>query len=98
MDSQLTPEAITALLVVAYLLGVALRIIWPFALAYFRDGAKFDVNYIIGQVIAAIIGLFGVMASADFVQSLGAVGFFGAFVAGYGAASIGRESQKTVKR
>jgi hypothetical protein len=91
----MSPEAEVALLVGLYILGVVLRVFWPYFLAYLQTGESFDVNYVIGQVIAAIIALFGVLAAKEFVAELGALGFFGAFVAGYGAASIGRDGQKT---
>jgi len=91
-------EAETALLVGLYLLGAVARIVWPYLLAYLQDEVSFDIKFIIGQVVAAIIGLFGIMAAKDFVGDLGAVGFFSAFVLGYGAASIGRDSQKTTDR
>jgi hypothetical protein len=93
---QITPEATTAFLVGSYLFGVTLRVLWPFILAYLNEGVKFDWRYAIGQVVAAVIGLFGVMAAEGFVVELGLLGFFGAFVLGFGAASVGRNGQKTI--
>lgn len=93
---QLTPEAVTAFLVLAYLVGVSVRVIWPYALAYFQDGTPFNGRMIVGQILAALIGLLGIIAADDFVASLGLIGFFGSFVAGFGAASVGRNTQKTV--
>ena len=90
MDLGLTPGAMNAILVVSYLLGVALRVFWPYYLKYLETGEKFDVNFIIGQLITAVIGLFTVMSQAGFISELGLLGFFGAFVSGYGATSIGR--------
>ncbi len=95
MDFGLTPEAVNGLLVLAYLGGVSLRVAWPFLLAYFQTGASFDWHYVIGQFVLSVVGLLGVIASSSFLGDLGAVGYAGAIVAGYGAASIGRESQKT---
>jgi hypothetical protein len=87
-----------AILVGLYLLGVASRIVWPFALAYLQDGARFDYRYIIGQVVAGFVGLVPMLASADLLTDLGVAGLFGSFAAGFGAGSIGRTAQKTVKR
>ena len=92
------PEAETALFVGLNILGVALRVFWPYFLAYLQDGASFDPKFVIGQLLAALIALFGVMAAKDFAAELGTVGYFGALVAGYGAASIGRDGQKTAGR
>ena len=96
MDFQFTPEMQSALLVVSYLLGVIIRVVWPYALKYFREGALFNWNMITGEILAAIIGLFGVLAAPDFIMELGPLGYFGAFVAGFGAAALGRNGQKTI--
>jgi len=93
---DLSPEVTKVLLVVAYLIGVSLRVFWPYLLAYLQDGVKFDWKFVVGQLIGAVIGLFGVMSGAEFLGDLGTLGFFGAMVAGFGAAAIGRESQKSV--
>ena len=98
MDFQLSDGTINGLLVVAYVAGVALRIAWPFLLAYLQDGIKFDVNKVVGQIAAGLLGLLGVFASQAFLFDLGAVGYVGALAMGYGAASIGRDGQKTVAR
>jgi len=51
-------------------------------------------------MIAAAVGLAGIvfqaMTKADFMTTLGALGYAGAIIAGYGLASVGRETQKTV--
>jgi len=95
MDLGLTLAAINGFLILAYVGGVALRVVWPYALKYFETGEPFDFHYLFGQIIAALIGLLGVMSQSAFLGDLGAIGYFGAFVAGYGASSMGRESQKT---
>lgn len=96
MNLQINPEAEAGFLVLLYLAGVAVRVIWPYALAFFSEGTKFDWRMITGQILAAVIGLFGVLAAPDFLSQLGVVGYFGAFVAGFGAAAIGRNGQKTI--
>ena len=98
MDFQISDGTVNGLLVAAYVAGVALRIVWPFLLAYLQDGIKFDANKVIGQVVAGLLGLLGVFASQSFLGDLGAVGYIGALAMGYGAASIGRDGQKTVGR
>lgn len=96
MDFQLSDGTINGLLVLAYIGGVVLRIVWPYLLAFLQDGVKFDVNKVIGQVLAGLLGLLGVFAGQSFLGDLGAVGYIGALAMGYGAASIGRDGQKTV--
>lgn len=96
MDFQFTLEMKEGLLVATYLLGVAIRVIWPYALKYFREGATFNWRMITGEILAAVIGLFGILAAPDFIIELGLLGYFGAFVAGFGAAALGRNSQKTI--
>jgi hypothetical protein len=96
MDFQLSDGTINGLLVLAYVGGVALRIAWPFLLAYLQDSVKFDAKKVIGQIAAGLLGLLGVFASQSFLGDLGAVGYIGALAMGYGAASIGRDGQKTL--
>jgi len=97
---NLSPEAANALLIAAYLVGVAGRILWPYIIAYVTEPQAFDWNMAKGQMIAAAVGLAGIvfqaMTKADFMTTLGALGYAGAIIAGYGLASVGRETQKTV--
>lgn len=94
--ASLITEYYDVLLVALYLLGVGARTIWPYYLSKREGGGPWDWNYVIGQWIGAIIGLFGVLAAKDFVSGLGAAGLFGSFVLGYGAASAGRDVQKPI--
>lgn len=86
----------TVLAVVLYLLGVAARVFWPYILAYLQDGKVFDWRYVVGQLLVAVVGLFGIMSAPEFLADLGALSFFGVFVFGFGAADIGRTLQKTI--
>lgn len=95
MDFELGQATINGLLVLLYLGGVALRVVWPYLLKYLQTGEKFSYKFVLGQFLAAVIGLFGVMSQSVFLGELGAIGHFGAFVLGYGAPSIGRDGQKT---
>jgi hypothetical protein len=85
-----------AFLVFFYLAGVALRITWPYALAWIQHRAPFDYRYAIGQVLIALIALLPTFAASDFLVQLGALGYLGAMLAGYGAAAVGRSTQRTV--
>ena len=97
-EVSLTPEAQAVLLVLAYLLGVAARLVVPYAIAYITEPQKFDWGKAKGQIVAAGVGLIGVILSGmlkeGFVEGLGALGFVGTFVAGYGAAAVGRATAK----
>lgn len=96
---ELSPQAVNVLLILAYLGGVIARIAWPYALAYLKEPQKFDWSLAKGQIIGAVVGLAGIFLSTvsaeGFVASLGALGYVGAFIAGFGAAAFGREGQKT---
>lgn len=98
-EVNLTPEATSALLVLAYLLGVATRVLWPYAVAYLTEPQKFDWEKAKAQIIAAFVGLVGIvltqLTGEGFVTSLGALGFVGAFTSGYAVSSIGRQVAKT---
>ena len=100
MDIQISPELANALLVTVYLLGVSVRIAWPFAIAYMTEPIDFDWQKVKGQIVGAAIGLVGVvlagMVQEGFVVGLGIAGYVGTFIAGYSAASIGRNGQKTI--
>lgn len=99
-DVSLTPEATSVLLVVVYLLGVGARIVWPYAVAYLTKPQSFVWEKAKGQMISAAVGLVTVILSGmiepGFVETLGAAGWVGAFVAGYGAAAVGRQAKKTL--
>jgi hypothetical protein len=97
-ELSLTPQAQALLLVAAYLLGVVARLFVPYAIAYVTEPQSFDWAKAKGQLIAAAVGLVGVVVSGmlkeGFVEGLGALGFVGTFVAGYGAAAVGRATAK----
>lgn len=82
--------------VIAYVLGVLLRVFWPYLLAYLQEGATFDARYVIGQAVTALIGLIPILAAQDFLEQLSALGWLAAFGMGFGFAAIGREAQKSV--
>lgn len=82
--------------VIAYVSGALLRVFWPYVLAYLQEGAKFDVRYVIGQAVTALIGLIPILAAQEFLEQLSALGWLAAFGMGFGFAAIGREAQKSV--
>jgi hypothetical protein len=98
-EVSLTPEATSAFLVLAYLFGVALRILWPYAVARMVEPQDFDWQKAKGQIVAAAVGLVGIVVAEvtgeGFVAGLGALGFVGAVISGYGLTAIGRQTQKT---
>lgn len=83
--------------VIAYILGVGLRVMWPYLMAYLQDGVAFDVRYVVSQIVSALIGVVPILAFSDLVEQLSALGWLAAFGMGYGWAELGREAQKTVK-
>ena len=93
---EISQEANDAILIALYLVGVVLRVFWPYVLKYLKDGTKFDVRYVIGEFLVSLTGLIVIFAGKDFLPALGLLGFFGAFAAGFGAVDFGRNLQKTV--
>ena len=91
----MTEQQLQALLVASYLAGVVLRVTWPYLLAWIQDRIPFDYRHAIGQVLVALLALLPTMAASSFLIELGAVGFAGAALAGYGAAAVGRSAQRT---
>lgn len=85
-------------------LGVILRILYPFGLAKLRDSSvSFELHYIVGQIIAGVIAVAGVAGFSDQIQNIldivggniGLATYALLFLYGWGAASVGREAQKT---
>lgn len=86
---------ITTWLVVAYLTGVSVSILLPYALNWLETGEPFQWRMNIGRLITAIVALMPTLAAAEFLAQLGALGYFGAFVLGLGFSQLGRLGQQT---
>ncbi len=93
---ELTPEATIVLTFVLFWIGSLTRMFFPYVLKRVEDGAKFDWRYLIGQALASGGVFVLALLSQEFVESIGSLGLFGGLLAGFGAASIGRNGQKTV--
>jgi len=100
LEVSLTPQAQAFLLVAIYLLGAATRVVWPFAVAYLTEPQSFDWGKAKSQIVGTAVGLIGILLSGvfsqGFVEGLLVAGIAGSFIAGYGAASVGRGIAKTV--
>ena len=93
---ELTPEATVVLTFVLFWIGSLARMFFPYFLKRIEDGTKFDWRYLIGQALTSV-GVFALfLLNNEFVESVGSLGLFGGLLAGFGAASIGRNGQKTV--
>jgi len=93
---ELTPEATIVLTFVLFWIGSLTRMFFPYVLKRVEDGAKFDWRYLIGQALTSGGVFVLALLSQEFVESIGSLGLFGGLLAGFGAASIGRNGQKTV--
>jgi len=96
MEINLTPDQLATLSLVAYLVGAATRVLWPYVLERSRTGAAFDWHYVIGQASVTVGGFVLLLANPGTVESLGSLGILGGLAGGFAAASIGRNGQKTV--
>lgn len=88
-------QAMTVWLIVAYVAGVVVSIVFPYALAWVEAGEPFDWRMNVGRVLTALLALLPMVGAADFIEQLGVLGYFGAFVLGLGFSQIGRMAQKT---
>lgn len=95
-------ELSVTLIAIAYVVGVILRIVYPYVLAWANDpDISWNWRMIAGQVVAGVTGLIPTLISAaklaEYEQYLasGWIGLLLGLLAGFGAASIGREAQKT---
>ena len=93
---ELTPEATIVLTFVLFWIGSLARMFFPYLLKRVQDGAAFNWRYLTGQALTSggVFALF--LLNAEFVESVGSLGLFGGLLAGFGAASIGRNGQKTI--
>lgn len=96
MEINLTPEQFASFSLAAYWVGATVRVLWPYVLARLQTGAKFDLRYVTGQALVTTGGFILLLANPGAIESIGALGVLGGLVAGFAAASIGRNSQKTV--
>jgi hypothetical protein len=96
MEINLTPEQIATLALAAYLLGGIARVLGPYGLEKLQNGTKFDWRFAVGQTLVTAGGFIVLLANPGAVQSIGALGILGGLVGGFGAASLGRNAQKTV--
>lgn len=82
-------------LIVAYIGGVVVSIVWPFLLAWIENQEPFDWRMNVGRILTALIGALPLLANQEFLAQLGAMSYVAAFVYGMGASAIGRYAQKT---
>ena len=87
-------QVVTVWLILAYLAGVVVSIVFPYVLAWLENGEAFDWRMNVGRVLTALVALMPTLAAADFIEHLGVLGYFGAFVLGLGFSQIGRLAQK----
>lgn len=92
----MSPEQEQILRITLYVVGWAASIAWPFLLVVVTDGAKFDWRKVGGRLIAGFIGLVGYLAADSALAAIGALGFVAAFLAGFGASSVGNNVRRSV--
>ena len=85
---------------ILFALGVAGRVIIPYIQAALAtDGPlKFDVRYLIGQLLSAAVALIPLVAGQEFIEQIGTLSLVGAALYGWGASDIGREVQKVFSK
>lgn len=80
---------------VAYFVGVAVSIGFPYFLAWLEKGEPFDWRQNVGRFLTAMVGLVPVLATTEFTQQLGSWSYVAALAAGLAFSQIGRMAQKT---
>jgi drug/metabolite transporter (DMT)-like permease len=86
----------TAIRIGLYIAGWALSIAWPFLLVAVTEGAKFDWRKVSGRILAGLLGLVGYLAADQAIGAIGALGYLAAFLAGFGASSVGNNVRRSV--
>jgi hypothetical protein len=79
-----------------YLLGWVTSIAWPFLLVVVTQGAKFNWRKVSGRILAGLLGFVGYLATDEVLATLGAMSFVAAFLAGFGASSVGNNVRRSV--
>jgi hypothetical protein len=92
----MTPGQEQALRIALYVIGWALSIAWPFLLVVITDGAKFDWRKVSGRILAGLLGIVGYLAADSTVAMIGGFGYVAAFLAGFGASSVGNNVRRSV--
>ncbi len=82
-------------LIVAYIGGVIVSIVWPYFLAWLENEEPFDWRMNAGRILTALMGILPLFASQEFLAGLGAMSYVAAFVYGMGASALGRNAQKS---
>ena len=102
MDDVLLGQIIIWLVPLGYLLGVSAAIVWPYVNAKKENpDMVFDWSYATWQIGFGIVGLVPTILAANTLSDFalwaaqGWIGVFLAIIAGFGAARVGREGQKT---
>lgn len=91
----MTEEQAFALRIVLYVAGWLLSIIWPYLIKFVNEGEPFNWRLVSGRILAGLIGLVTILAAETTISQLGAIGYVGAFLMGFGASSFGRNVQRT---
>ena len=92
----MTPGNETALRIGLYIIGWALSIAWPFILVKVTEGAAFDWRKVSGRLMVGFVGLLTFLAGDAAIAQLGALSFLAAFLAGFGASSVGNNVRRSV--
>ena len=79
----------------AYFVGAAAGVLWPYMRKYLEFGVAFDWRAIVGKVVVALFGLLLMPTVGQVFEQLGGVGWLVAFGMGIGATMIGHEGQGT---
>lgn len=93
---ELTLEQVQVLSVAAYWFGSLARVLWPYLLKRIQDGREFNWRYVTGQAVTSFGVFLLVLAAGGTVGDIGSLGIAGGLLAGFAAASLGRNGQKTV--
>ena len=80
---------------IAYFIGAAVGVFYPYLRKYLENGEPFDWRKAAGKAIAAVLGLLIVPSIAATLEALAGLGWVVAFGMGLAATTIGHEAQRT---
>ncbi len=80
---------------VAYFVGTAFGVLWPYLRVYLETGTPFDWGKVKGKVLVALLGVLLMPTLGQTLEALGGLGWVVAFGMGVAATTVGHEAQKT---
>lgn len=88
-----------AYVLLLYAVGAVARVVLPYLRKWVDNpDMKFDVRYVVGQLLAVVVALLPVIFTDSFREAAAEMSLWASFSFGWAAADIGREFQGWVAK